>query len=228
MTQTVPATAVLGPGKTGLAIGLRVLNLDGTVYAAFSAVGVAETSTAGTYRKASGVTCPDAGAYIVWGEAATDYAEATVDSVYGLITGTKNTLDSLLTALQGAGWTDETLVTLAALVDAIKAKTDGLPASPADQSAVEGAITAATAGLATGAEVAALNDITVADIIAGIREGSLDLQEMLRVILAAAAGKASGGGTTEVTFRDQADTKDRIVMTVDEDGNRTAVTVDGS
>jgi len=30
MTQTVPATAQLGPGKTGLAIGLRVLNLDGT------------------------------------------------------------------------------------------------------------------------------------------------------------------------------------------------------
>lgn len=78
MTQTVPATAVLGPGKTGLTIGVTVLNLDGTTYAAFSATGVAETSVAGTYRKAGGVMCPDAGAYLVWGVSGTAYAEATV------------------------------------------------------------------------------------------------------------------------------------------------------
>ena len=80
MTQTVPATAQLGPGKTGLAIGYRVLNLDGTTYSAFSTTGVAETSVAGTYRKTGGVVCPDAGAYIVWGVSGTDYAEATVES----------------------------------------------------------------------------------------------------------------------------------------------------
>ena len=84
MAQTVPATAVLGPGKTGLTIGLRVLNLDGTEYAAFSTTGVAETSVLGTYRKASGVACPDAGAYIVWGVSGTDYAEATVEPVTAL------------------------------------------------------------------------------------------------------------------------------------------------
>jgi hypothetical protein len=67
MTQTVPATAALGPGKTGLTIGLRVLNLDGTTYSAFSTTDVAETSTLGTYRKASGAVVPDAGGYIVWG-----------------------------------------------------------------------------------------------------------------------------------------------------------------
>jgi hypothetical protein len=80
MTQTTPATCVLGPGKTGLAIGLRVLNLDGTTYSAFSTTDVAETSTLGTYRKASGAVVPDAGGYIVWGVSGTDYAEATVDS----------------------------------------------------------------------------------------------------------------------------------------------------
>lgn len=80
MTQTVPATCVLGPGKTGLTIGLRVLNLDGTTYAAFSATGVAETSVAGTYRKTGGVVVPHDGAYIVWGTAVTDYAEAMVES----------------------------------------------------------------------------------------------------------------------------------------------------
>ena len=80
MTQLVPATCVLGPGMTGLTIGLRVLNLDGTTYAAFSATDVAETSTAGTYRKAGGVVVPLAGGYIVWGTALVDYAEATVES----------------------------------------------------------------------------------------------------------------------------------------------------
>jgi hypothetical protein len=80
MTQLVPATCVLGPGMTGLTIGLRVLNLDGTEYAAFSTTSVAETSTAGTYRKAGGVVAPLAGGYIVWGTALVDYAEAAVKS----------------------------------------------------------------------------------------------------------------------------------------------------
>ena len=79
MTQTVPATAVLGPGKTGLTIGVTVLNIDGTEYAAFDATEVVETGVAGTYRKESGVIVPDEGAYLVWGEAGTPYAEATVE-----------------------------------------------------------------------------------------------------------------------------------------------------
>jgi len=86
MTQLVPATCVLGPGMTGLTIGLRVLNLDGTEYAAFSTTGVAETSTAGTYRKVGGVVAPLAGGYIVWGTALVDYAEATVESTSANVT----------------------------------------------------------------------------------------------------------------------------------------------
>lgn len=84
MTQTVPATCVLGPGKTGLTIGLRVLNLDGTTYAAFATTNVAETSIAGTYRKAGGVVVPAAGGYIVWGVSGTDLAEATVESIQSI------------------------------------------------------------------------------------------------------------------------------------------------
>ena len=42
------------------------------------------------------------------------------------------------------------------------------------------------------------------------------------------AGKASGGGTTSISFRDNADSKNRIVATVDSSGNRTAVTLDGA
>ena len=80
MTQTVPATAQLGPGKTGLAIGYRVLDIDRVEYSAFTTTNVAETGTAGTYSVAGGVVAPNAGGYIVWGVSGTDYVEATVDS----------------------------------------------------------------------------------------------------------------------------------------------------
>jgi hypothetical protein len=99
--------------------------------------------------------------------------------------------------------------------DTIKAKTDNLPSDPADQSQVEAAI-------------AALNDISVADILAGEVEGSLTLAQVIRIMLAALAEKSSGGGTSTVKFRDHADSKDRITATVDASGNRTAVTLDGS
>ena len=40
-------------------------------------------------------------------------------------------LEATLTAIKGVGWTTETLAAIDALIDAIKAKTDNLPASPA-------------------------------------------------------------------------------------------------
>ena len=76
--------------------------------------------------------------------------------------------------------------------------------------------------------VAALNDITVADIIAGIADGTYDLQEMIRLIFSACCLKISGGGTTTISTRDSADAKNRVIATVDGAGNRTAVTLDGS
>ena len=51
-------------------------------------------------------------------------------------------------------------------VSAIKAKTDNLPADPADQSAVEAAITAATSPLATQASVNTIDDFLDTEIAA--------------------------------------------------------------
>jgi hypothetical protein len=84
-----------------------------------------------------------------------------------------------------------------------------------------------TDDLATGADVptAAQNAGAVG---ARVVEGTLTQDEITRIILAVEAGKAAGGGTTTITFRDQADTKDRVTATVDENGNRTAITVDGA
>lgn len=100
-------------------------------------------------------------------------------------------------------------------IAAIKAKTDNLPVDPADASDI-------------AALFSALNNVSVANILAGVIEGSLTLKDVLRLILAAETGKSTGGGTTSVAFRDNADTKNRIAATVNSNGNRTAVTLDAS
>lgn len=65
----------------------------------------------------------------------------------------------------------------------------------------------------------------VYDVLFANVEGTLDLQEVLRLILAAVAGLTTDGG---IKFRDVADTKDRIVATVDGSGNRSTIALDGS
>lgn len=58
-------------------------------------------------------------------------------------------------------------------------------------------------------------------------EGLLTYQQAQRVMLAESAGIVTVSGN-DVSFRDQADTKDRIVSTTDSDGQRITVTVDGA
>jgi hypothetical protein len=60
-----------------------------------------------------------------------------------------------------------------------------------------------------------------------VLEGTYTAAELLRIMSAALAGKTSGAGGTEVTFRDLLDLKDRIIGTVDTEGNRTEVVIDG-
>lgn len=60
-------------------------------------------------------------------------------------------------------------------------------------------------------------------------EGTLTNIEMKRIIFSALAGLCSGGGTTNIKFRDVENTKDRIDATVIPlTGDRTNITVDGS
>lgn len=77
-----------------------------------------------------------------------------------------------------------------------------------------------------GTALSGLNDITVADIIAGIADGPFNLRDILRILLAVTAGKATGGKTTEISFRDPTDTVNRVILTVDQLGNRSAVDID--
>ena len=97
------------------------------------------------------------------------------------------------------------------LIDAIKAQTDLLPAAPA-----------ATGDIPTAVQ----NADAMLDRASGIETG-LTPRQALRLALAALAGKLSGAATTTITIRNAvADGKDRIVATVDADGNRTAITYD--
>ena len=64
------------------------------------------------------------------------------------------------------------------------------------------------------------------DISQQIVEGNITVQGALRAALSALVGLLSGAGGTSIAFRDTGDTKDRIVATVDSDGNRLSVTLD--
>jgi hypothetical protein len=97
-------------------------------------------------------------------------------------------------------------------VGAIKAKTDLIPAAPA-----------AVGDLPT---VNAIADALLDR--ANAIEAGWTVRMILRIIAAAVAGKASGLETTNPVYRDILDTKDRIDATVDADGNRSAIILDGT
>lgn len=67
-----------------------------------------------------------------------------------------------------------------------------------------------------------------AAVWAYVVEGSTTALQWVRLVASVLLGKVSGAGTGTETFRDLADTKDRVVSTVDNDGNRTAVARDGT
>ena len=60
---------------------------------------------------------------------------------------------------------------------------------------------------------------------ATVIEGSYTLSQVLQLMASVLFGKASGGGTTTVTFRNTGDSANRVIATVDANGNRTAVTL---
>jgi hypothetical protein len=66
----------------------------------------------------------------------------------------------------------------------------------------------------------------VDDVLDEVVEGSYTFRQYLRGFAATLLAKASGLETTNAVYRDTGDSKDRVDATVDEHGNRTAVTLD--
>lgn len=159
-------------------------------------------------------------------------------------TGAAMTLTAAYDAAKTAA-TQTSVDTIDGIVDSILADTNELQtnqgnwltatgfAVPGDQMDLVNApnaiaITAIQAGMATSAEITALNDVSVGDLTGAIVEGSLTILQVFRILLAVLAGKSAGGGGTTIVFRDVADAKDRIMATVDSNGNRTEITLDAS
>ena len=72
---------------------------------------------------------------------------------------------------------------------------------------------------------AALSASGVDAILDEVIVGSYTMRQLLKVLAAKMAGKATGGGTTTITYRGVDDTSNVIVETVDSSGNRSAVTL---
>ncbi len=191
---------------------------------------------------------------------ATASALSTLDGKVDVIDGVVDAIlvDTAEIGVAGAGLTAlasaASLATVAGYVDtevaAIKAKTDNLPADPADASDVAAAFATVNSTLSTIAgyvdtEVAAIKaktdlipaspastgDIPSAAAIADavhdeVVEGTVTLRQSIRLHNAALGGKVTGLDTFNPVFRDLADTKAVIDATVDSYGNRSAVTRD--
>ena len=78
------------------------------------------------------------------------------------------------------------------------------------------------------AGLAALNDLSTTDILGMAYESTEDFQDFLRLTRAVLLGKTTGAGTGTEKFRDRADGKNRVVSTIDSNGDRTAITTDAT
>lgn len=72
------------------------------------------------------------------------------------------------------------------------------------------------------------NDLSAAEVWQVVLENSKTAEQIIRIMLSALVSKSAGGGTPSLTFRDNADTKNRITVTADANGNRTASSQDGT
>jgi len=90
-------------------------------------------------------------------------------------------------------------------------------------------LTTTIEALSTTLSLAAVADAVLNEVVdANNPANANSLREVVNVMSAVLAGKSSGGGTDAIKFRDLGDTKDRTTATVDADGNRTAITNDGT
>lgn len=184
---------------------------------------LSDASAAGTPLDAAGVraavglaaanldtqlaSIPAAASAATWGDTRADY---TVVGTFGEV-------------MNGAG--DQ----LAADVAAIKAKTDNLPAEPASRTNITSAAGVAVTSIANNVVTAAVLDASAAaEFAARILDGeNLDTGLTVRHGLELAAGgilnKLTGAGTGIEKVRNFSDTDDLASVTLDINGNKTAV-----
>lgn len=169
-------------------------------------------------------------------------AEATIAGT-GDLSGTAQLIISLQAAIGGAGTISgaalQAFLQLAAALGGEGGATAQLTAIGHLAAAIEaeGTVAGTTVLTALGtlaADITVTGDVlttanvadAILDAVNGV-ETDVTLRQALRLIAAATAGKISGAATTTITIRNAVvDDKNRIVATVDSDGNRSAITYD--
>jgi hypothetical protein len=147
-------------------------------------------------------------------------------SAQAALTASATVSGNVIAALQGAaGLVASGQVAAAAqALGSLLASLDGsgvVSATPRARGVLAATLDTAAVGETTPGTVAA--EILDAQIV----EAGMTVRQALRLCAAALAGKVSGAEGATVTFRNAAaDSKDRIVASVDANGNRTAVTLD--
>lgn len=143
----------------------------------------------------------------------------------GTLDGAMTAFGNVLAALTGTGALAAPGYATGALAAAISTESTLSPNSLA--AAVWAAVAAQNNAVGTMGEK--LNDAgSGSNPWTEVIEGSYTAAELLRIVAAALAGKLNGAATTTVTITGVDGATDRIVATVTADGDRTAITLDGS
>lgn len=135
----------------------------------------------------------------------------------GAITGDPTGVARLAASLAGSSTVAGSASAIAFLAATI--------AGAATVAAEQRALAHVTADITVGEATTLTADAIAATVWATVLEAGYSADDILGLIAAAVAGKLSGADGTTITIRDIGDTADRIVATVDENGNRSAVTL---
>lgn len=140
------------------------------------------------------------------------FSISSAKSLIGHIHGATNCAPTLFEVqLTAIDFTDAVRCGLSALPNASAGANGGLPTVDANN------------------KIAGIIAAGIDDIHDEVMEGTITMRQAIKLFLAVLTGKSSGGGTSQGTFRDTADTKDRLIVTMDANGNRTSIdTRDGS
>lgn len=234
MTYTLDFSLALGSSKTGLTMACQLVDTSGANVGSEVTTGFTEIGQG--YYLWNYASIPDAhrggvkfyedgvaGTILAFAAINPEEAEYTDASVQTVDTN----VDSILDDTGSAG-----VVLANGALSAAKIGGDAITSAKIADDAID------AGAIATDAiDAAALKADAVTEIQSGLStytpstdtvEGALTYDELLRIMLAVLAGISTGGGSTDIAFRNIADDADRVSATVDSEGNRDAITLDGS
>jgi hypothetical protein len=215
--------ANIGSPTTAQNLSATNIDVDQVVASVSGAVG----SVTGAVGSVTGLTAADVGAIKAVTDLLPDAGALTSLATQASV----NTIDDLLdTEIPALTTAVADLPTNAELSTALAAADDAVLAAIAALNNLSQANVRSALGMASANLDTQLGDLptaaeNAAALLAAAVEGAITVVQSLRLHNAALGGKASGLETTEATYRNLADSADRIVATVDADGNRTAVTL---